>query len=143
MALPLELLVQFPGLASGYKKTSEPDHSYNCIAHAAGDKDVWWDPAPRMYWPSRVPRDYSLGALEAAFASIGYVPCDSDALEQGVDKVALFIGGDGRYTHAARQLEDGRWTSKLGPNEDISHELRQVEGSAYGTVARLMKKARR
>jgi hypothetical protein len=40
-----------------------------------------------------------------------------------------------RPTHAALQLELGRWTSKLGDLEDISHETEAcIGGGVYGTV---------
>ncbi|MCI0637958.1 MAG: hypothetical protein L0Y72_23715 [Gemmataceae bacterium] len=38
-------------------------------------------------------------------------------------------------THAARQLPTGRWSSKLGPSEDIEHDLHALEGEIYGTIA--------
>jgi hypothetical protein len=42
-------------------------------------------------------------------------------LEPGFLKVALY-GTGLTYTHAARQLADGKWTSKLGKGEDIEHD---------------------
>lgn len=35
-------------------------------------------------------------------------------------------------SHAARQLPNGRWTSKCGQAEDIEHDLRDLEGRLYG-----------
>jgi hypothetical protein len=42
--------------------------------------------------------------------------------------------------HAARQLPSGRWTSKLGPMEDIEHALHDLTGMAYGSVVLVMKR---
>ena len=43
----------------------------------------------------------------------------------------------------ARQLASGTWTSKLGPDEDISHHTpAALEGALYGTVVVLMKRRR-
>jgi hypothetical protein len=43
--------------------------------------------------------------------------------------------------HAARQLGTGRWTSKLGPDEDIEHDdVDALEGDHYGVVVRIMKR---
>jgi hypothetical protein len=55
--------------------------------------------------------------------------------------VALFASADGNYTHAARQLPSGKWTSKLGTWEDIEHDsVEAVGGGAYGElVARLFR----
>ncbi len=144
MSLPADVEAKFPGLADGYEQTSPEDPAYNCIAHAAGDHDAWWEPdrKPYVYWPSRIPRNYSLTALEAAFGTLGYARCTSEDLEDGVEKVALFANEEREYTHVARQLEDGAWTSKIGRNEDIRHGLRQLEGAEYGTVVAFMARPR-
>ena len=47
-------------------------------------------------------------------------------------------------THAARQLADGRWSSKLGRREDIEHvldALAGVDGDEYGQVVQVLKRA--
>jgi|GEM_PF-3681614 len=54
-----------------------------------------------------------------AFATLGYEVCDNVELEPGFEKIALYAGADGIPTHAARQLQAGPWTSKLGRMEDI------------------------
>jgi hypothetical protein len=41
---------------------------------------------------------------------------------------------DGEPTHAARQLPNGKWTSKLGRWQDIEYELDGLVGKMYGTV---------
>lgn len=47
----------------------------------------------------------------------------------------------GDWTHAARQLPDGSWTSKLGPDEDILHRTPQaLVGDLYGQVQAIMKR---
>ena len=42
----------------------------------------------------------------------------------------------------ARQLDSGKWASKLGKLEDIEHDLTGVEGKVYGKVAQYLKKPR-
>jgi hypothetical protein len=45
------------------------------------------------------------------------------------------------YTHAARQLPTGKWTSKLGKGEDIEHDTPEdVAGGVYGDVMQIMKR---
>jgi hypothetical protein len=142
MAKHLEAL--FPGLrGSGYRVTSPIDEVYNCIAWAAGDVRKWWwpDPHRRRYWPAGVYRVETLGAFEDAFASLGYVTCVGDVPESGFEKIALFAGSDGIPLHAARQLLNGRWTSKLGELEDIEHALHDLAGEEYGSVVLIMKRA--
>jgi hypothetical protein len=66
--------------------------------------------------------------------------CDDDRLETGFDKVALY-GNTFLYTHAARQLSDGKWTSKLGKAEDIEHDTPEVvAGGIYGEVVEIMRR---
>lgn len=132
------LETHFPGLfRSRYRVTSPRTAQYNCIAWAAQDSTHWWEPDPfgLYFWPSRIPREYTLDAYIAAYASIGFEQCESDAYEHDIEKVAIFVNDSGSPTHASRQLESGEWTSKLGQLEDIEHQLDALSGNAYGTVA--------
>lgn len=64
-------------------------------------------------------------------------------LEPGKRKIALYASlGNGQPTHAARQLENGLWTSKLGRDIDLSHELEELEGPTYGTVVAIFERSR-
>jgi hypothetical protein len=94
----------------------------------------------KRYWPAGVLRDETLAGFQEAFASLGYTVCAGEELEAGFQKVALFADADAFPTHAARQLESGRWTSKLGELEDIEHALRDLEGVEYGSVVLVMKR---
>ena len=77
----------------------------------------------------------TLEAFCEAFATIGYERCFDDGFEPAFEKVAIFVDQSGVPSHAARQLPTGKRTSKLGRMEDIEHELRALEGGAYGSVA--------
>lgn len=103
--------------------TSFPTISYNCIAWAAGEDQRWWEPDPAGvgYWPPGVERQMTLDAYVAAYKSIGFSECSDGTLEEGYEKVVLYTRS-GRPTHAARQLSDGSWTSKLGRAEDVQHD---------------------
>lgn len=71
---------------------------------------------------------------------MGYVACDDGMLEAGYVKVALY-GSTWYYTHAARQLSSGKWTSKLGKAEDIEHDgPDDVAGGIYGEVVLYMRR---
>jgi hypothetical protein len=74
-----------------------------------------------------------------AFATLCYGPSSGEDFEPGFEKVALFARGN-VPTHAARQLANGRWTSKLGLREDIEHDLHAVSGDAYGAVVLVLKR---
>ena len=126
---PLEQL--FPKLAwAGYEITSPATRQYNCAAWAAGYNDVPWDHGAVLYayWPRRVSRDGSTGSLVAVFAALGYTRCDNGDLEEGLEKIAIYDNANDDWTHAARQLADGSWTSKLGGREDIRRHARRFQG---------------
>ena len=140
--LPLEDI--FPRLrGSGYLIDSPQDPAYNCIAHAAADKNSrWWpDVAGEDTWPEGVPREETREAFVAAFATLGYTVCAGEEREPGFEKVALFADAQGVPTHAARQLESTSWTSKLGGLEDIRHALHDREGTTYGSVLLILKRS--
>ncbi len=117
----------FPSLSgTAYAKTSDPNGAYNCIAWAAGEDDRWWEPGfPSdlgYYWPPGARQGGGVAALVDAYKAVGFEPCQGPNFEPGFEKVAVYATDMGAWTHAARQLEDGRWTSKLGGHEDIAHE---------------------
>jgi hypothetical protein len=128
----------FPGLSgSGYQLTSPEDDHYNCIAWAAGDTGHWWwpdepDRPDSAHWPVGVPRVETLDAFREAFVTPGYTVCEDEQPEPGYEKIALFARF-GAPKHAARQLPTGRWTSKLGPMQDIEHALHDLSGQLYGS----------
>ena len=67
--------------------------------------------------------------------------CKNEKFENGFEKVALYVDKDGAPTHAARQLPNGKWTSKLGNGEDIEHEtIHVVEGDGYGKAKYFLKR---
>lgn len=133
---------EFPKLAAdGYRLTSEPTEEYNCLAWAAGHNDQWWDPAAGYYWPKEVERSDDQATLVKVYETLGFEQCSNTNQEAGVEKIALYAD-HGEWTHAARMLETGKWTSKLGPSEDIEHTTPAgLEGPTYGAVFCLMKRA--
>jgi hypothetical protein len=130
----------FPRLtAENHRITSPATSDYNCVAWAAGDTGHWWQPG--VYWPVEgAADDYGIAALEDAFKRLGYMACEDATLEPGFEKVALY-GNSVFYTHAARQLPNGKWTSKLGREEDIEHDDPEaVAGGVYGPVVQYLKR---
>lgn len=150
--LTIDQEAYFPNLTRDkYAITSNPTPNYNCIAHAAGHDDCWWWPddlAPNAHWPEGLEKTESMGAFVLAYGTKGYVECPGNdrSLESGFEKVAVFSDKDGIPTHAARQLSDGTWTSKLGEAEDIQHfTLEAMEGGdgqtlGYGTARLILKR---
>jgi hypothetical protein len=127
----------FPNLTGeNHEITSPRTVRYNCIAWAARNTERWWQPG--VFWPVDSSReDHGIGNV---VKSLGYEDCDDGAQEEGFEKLALY-GCAMMYTHAARQLPDGRWTSKLGQLEDIIHTTTEaIEGGEYGEVVQYMKR---
>ncbi|HTV41569.1 MAG TPA: hypothetical protein VMF08_13385 [Candidatus Sulfotelmatobacter sp.] len=139
----VELKLCFPGLAGcRFEITSARTRFYNCIAWAAGETHRrWWPDKMNVdYWPEGVPREATLEAFIAAYATLGYEACDNGNYESGFEKIVIFTKPAGTPTHAARQLPGGNWTSKLGDEEDIEHELRGIECLRYGYARQFMKR---
>lgn len=134
----------FPNLSKdGYYLTSPATPEYNCIAWAAGDEGVWWWPDQNgdYYWPTEIPRAETIEAFIKAYARLGYSICNNAELEDGFEKVAIYTDSNKKPTHAARQLNSGHWTSKLGNLEDIEHNtLDSLSGDSYGSVAVILKR---
>ena len=137
----------------GYQKTSEKDSGYNCVAWAAGMTTSHWWPLEILsddcYWPPGAPcHDESVPTFIAAFVTLGYEPCADGSLEKEYEKVAIYAKG-GVVVHMARQLADGRWTSKWGGmGIDFAHRIEALEDSAkygksdYGKVAQYLRRKR-
>ena len=138
------LLAAFPGLSPGnYRITSPASYQYNCIAWAASKNDRWWWPHPDAFWPFGAPFAEMIDAFQAAYATLGYELCETPEFELRFEKIAIFADSTGTPTHAARQLDTGRWTSKLGRSEDIEHVTADAVNCAdYGTPVVFMRRSR-
>jgi len=133
----------FPNLIiDGYEITSPEAPDYNCIAYSVGDCSRWWwpDQFGICYWPQNSSRKESVEAFLEVYNSLGFVECDSPEPQPGFEKIALFVGENGKPTHAAKLLPSGHWCSKLGKIEDITHSLKGIEGSDYGKVKIILKR---
>jgi hypothetical protein len=139
-------LVSFPDFPNSsiqpFLITSPDTPAYNCIAWAFEDPSRWYwpDPANIYYWPNNVPRNVTLDSFIALFATIRYELCQDGEIEIGYNKIAIFVDTNGTPTHAARQLPDGFWTSKLGQNIDVQHTIFSIQDGGYGTVAAYMRR---
>ncbi len=148
----------FENLKDGeFELTSSFDAKYNCIAHAADDNEKWWWSVDTkmvgndVFWFNNIPNQATLENFILAFAKLNYQPCDNSDLETGFEKVAIYVSTvetltapKGSVTHMARQLSNGKWTSKLGQDVDISHNsLKNIEGKFYGIAKQILKRPSR
>ena len=117
----------FPCLGHNYQVLAPATAAYNCISWSIGVTDHW-------EWP---------GDTEAVFDNLysqyGYVRVFglNYEVQPGIDKVVLYgtqnPDGSIKATHAARQLPDGSWSSKLGQGLLIRHAMPDdLDGSDYG-----------
>jgi len=122
--------------------TSSHTPTYNCIAWAFDDNSKWYwpDPENTYYWPNEIPREITIYAFIQLFGLINYFVCDDGNLEEDFEKIAIFTDEFDIPTHAARQLENGYWTSKLGQHIDVQHSIKSIEEGAYGMVKIFMKR---
>lgn len=93
------------------------------------------------YWPDYPPADSTVATLSIIFSHEGYEACADGNLESGYEKLVLYYRpSTGEFLHVARQMPDGRWTSKLGKGEDITHNSVEALEGYYGQVCRYMRK---
>jgi len=134
----------FPKLADeGYSITSPTSTSYNCVAWAAGEDHRWWEPDPMAvyYWPEGLAREDTLDSYVQALKSLAYEICEGWSYEAGFDKVAIYVDETGQAVHVARQLKNGRWTSKMTYFEDIEHATPEsLTGDVYTRVPVVMRR---
>lgn len=139
-------LVSFPCFPNSsiqpFLITSPDTPTYNCISWAFEDSSRWYwpDPSNIYFWPDNVLRSVTLDSFIALFATKKYEPCKDGSNEVGYTKIAIFVDADGIPTHAARQLPDGFWTSKLGQNIDVQHTIFSIQDGDYGNVALYMRR---
>jgi hypothetical protein len=137
----------FPNVtAANHSITSERSRRYNCIAWAIGDEKNWSWPScnpddTEIFWPDEIPREETIQVIVAVFATFGYLPCADGAFESEYERVAVYAM-DGKPTHAAKQLENGWWSSKLGRGVDIAHELNALDGPFYGSPIVFLRRPR-
>lgn len=125
----------------GYQITSLETIDYNCIAWAASRNDKWMWPHPDYFWPAKIPLNDKLSSFIKLFESLGYFICNSDTIEKDNEKIAIYVTPSTDIVqHAARQLESGKWTSKLGEYKDIKHTLKGLTKSTYGEIGVIMKR---
>ena len=128
--------------ADNHNITSPQDDAYNCIAWVAGDSTRWWSHATGYYWP--VERSPRIDSLIRVFESLGYRRgAVSVEREPDAEKIVLFARNR-EWTHAARQLPNGWWSSKCGIFEDLEHDsLEVLTGDLYGEIHCVMTRARK
>lgn len=128
----------FPNLIQGenFEYTSQHTDEYNCVAWATEITNKW------IQFIYDEHGNYDINAVRYIryFSELGFVETENIAVENAV-KIAIYADSDNNFTHVARQLRSGKWTSKIGDWEDIEHrDLQDIAGGAYGKPIILMVK---
>ena len=136
------LSLAFPRLSSeGFEIVGDPTDQYNCIAYAAGDTTEPWIHYTDYYWPENATRSANIQSLVEVFASLGFEQCGDSRIEEGYEKVALYER-EGEWLHAAVQMPNGRWRSKMGQEAVIEHRSPEsLSGGMYGNPTVYMRRA--
>lgn len=141
-----EIQTNWKNLVEGanFRYTSPKKKAYNCVAWAIGISNLQID---MLYFRDAYDLDPNTldhsaqGYAECLTQYYGFELCDSADSEDGFEKIALFEDSRRDFTHAARLLDNGKWTSKMGTYEDIEHDtLDGVSGSFYGKPVVFMKR---
>jgi hypothetical protein len=99
---------------------------------------------PGFYWPPGAIRGQSIDALVSAYETLGYEICSGADLEDGYEKVALYVNQFGSWEHIAKQEEDGWLSSKLRNLEYIRYPTALAVSSAdYRQVMYFMRRRKR
>jgi hypothetical protein len=133
----------FPKLQSSpHRVTSPKTPDYNCIAWAAGEKTRFWAPilADEYYWPTEIPSVVTVETITEAFESLDYSVCEDGGDEAGYEKIAIYAKPSGEPTHASKQVNKDKWSSKLGKDVDIEHEIDALNSDFYGQPVIFMKR---
>ena len=123
----------FPRLGHDYEVLGEASDAYNCISWSLSLTDRW-------LWPVRPGLPITFGDFDDLYSKHGFrrLPELNFSKVAGHDKIVLYAKVTPENilepTHAARQQEDGSWTSKVGKLPLIRH-LRpgDLEGAMYGS----------
>jgi hypothetical protein len=127
----------FPNLVeTGYLQTSPATPDYNCIAFTLGDCQRWWWPQVygdnlQSYWPPDADPQESMAAFIRMYQLHGFELCAGAEAEDAFIKIAIFIESkEGLPAHAALQLPNGKWISKMWDQEGYHAYARWIVRSA-------------
>ena len=127
----LQIQRHFPNLIKGnnFAFTSEQTEDYNCIAWITEVIDDWKQLYEENGNVIRNSENYI-----SYFRDLGFEITDKLDLEDNTLKIVIYIeSNSNHFKHVARQLNTGKWTSKLGDWEDIQHDTpNDLVGQSYG-----------
>lgn len=141
---PRKLIHQlFPKVAANPASlsiASPQQWKYNCVAWALDFKDRWMEPSPAGVWPVDE-EGFTIDAYSKMFAHFGFEKCANGIKERGFAKIVLYGDDSNTFSHVAKQLPGGKWSSKLGELSDVKHASPDVLISPrYGRPVMFMRR---
>jgi hypothetical protein len=127
-------LVKFPNaiIGTNLRYTSLRTEDYNCTAWATEIIHDW------VQFDNGY--DTRISTYISYFEQKNFVRTDNKEVEIGVTKIAIYFEGE-EFKHVARQLKNGKWTSKIGDWEDVEHDnIEILFGEFYGTQTIIMQR---
>jgi hypothetical protein len=118
----------FSGIRGEFEVDAPSTQRYNCIAWSLGITNQWINPPTSWADADRLNGMYGYRRM----STLDY------SLAPGYEKIVLYgkVDAYGRvteFTHQARQLPDGSWTSKLGSLGQVRHTCPDaLDGNSYG-----------
>jgi type VI secretion system secreted protein VgrG len=123
----------FPRLGEEFEVLAPASATYNCIGWSLGNSNSW-------VWPTLAGQPARLSDFDALYYFYGFRRVNKLSYKRlpDHDKVLLYAirkpDGSVRLTHAALQMPDGSWSSKLGSLPLIRHlHPGDVSGPSYGS----------
>jgi hypothetical protein len=128
----------------GYRDTSEETIIYNRLSWALGITWTRYDPEPkctRYFWFPGLPRKWDEPTIRLLFENHDYSLAENSEFELGYEKVVFYSDDKAIPQHFARQLPNGKWTSKIGDLNDIEHDtLECLVSPLYGRLGLVLKR---
>lgn len=122
----------FPFLKDRFEVLAPSTEAYNCVSHTLGQHRSWIDPRTG-------PADNRFLYMDRLYNENGYrrLPSLDYTLAPGKRKIIIYAatenGSVRKITHAALQMPDGTWTSKLGKLSLVKHAApAALAGPNYG-----------
>jgi len=114
-------------------------YAYNCIGWSlCSIFNGWFQPPSNLL--QAAPK-LQLKWFDQFYAAKNWKISKNCKPEKGVRKIALYCNAKGYPSHAAKQIEDDWWESKLGQGHRVVHPgTGSLEGEQYGKVTRCYEK---
>jgi len=117
-----------------FEITSSETPDYNCLAWALNDNSKWYESDDDYFWFNDIARDNLLTTIQKIFENLGFHQTNFAKYQIDYERIALFSIDNNECSHLARQIDEDKWTSKLGSSYDVNHSIKSIENGIYGNA---------